>query len=241
MPHSYPDGGQPINGFTTPDIQIAEIAPRLGSIDTYRRTGRIAYLDDFSLNTWTDPAPGFGANDIVMTPVLRGVSALRLTPYTAGSFLELVYKRFPTFETTKTGLEITNAGPISPASGSRFDMTLYRNVGGQQWYGAIRNSYTLGAIQYSSDGLSWTTVFTYSLSDAVQQWSNIKIVFDFTVSPPKIIRMYYNDRSAVLSVNMQVAAAALGEYTYVELRATDGSAAGKPVYLQDFILTLDEA
>lgn len=241
MPHSYPDGGQPPQGFTTPDIQIAEIAPRLGSIDTYRRTGRIAYLDDFSLNTWVQATASGSQTDLVSTPVLRGVSSLRLTPASSAGFFDSIYKRFPTFETTKIGLEISNAGPIAPASGMRFDMTLNRNIGGQQWYGSIRNSYTAQQIQYSSDNLTWTPVFNYSLSDFAIQWSNIKIVFDFTVNPPQITRMYYNDQKVILSVNMQITTTVLGESTSVELRATDGSGAQKPVYVQDFILTLDEA
>lgn len=235
------DGYNPafLNAWTT---DLGEVAARIGSIDTIRRTGKVAYLDDFAVNkSWVLSTSGVAG--IVATPALRDWGSMRITPIAASPFNAAIAKNFPTFTSTKLGMEIT----VTPSGGGSgvytFDMFFMRNLGGAQYVGGIRNDFINGLIQYQDNTGAWITAFTYNPPAlGFPTWMNLKLTFDFT-SPgaPVTTRISYNNQEKDIFSGMRNAGGTTGEFTEIEFVVTDNSGGQHSVYLQDFILTIDEA
>lgn len=248
MPHSYPDGGQPVNGFTTPDIQIAEIAPRIGSIDTYRRTGKVVLIDNFMTLNWHTPYLINGAaTDIVLcregiSGGWRSNTALRITPSNTG-VIQYVYKQLPVFENTRYGVEVNltpleNYGTVT--NGYYAYLDIVRQMGGKYYTAGLRVDFKNGKVSYYTLLGTYIDVITFTPGPTTTgERINIKLVADFMIH--QTIRAYYNDQVAQINDAMNFTNISGPDITVIHLAASDADLSLRPVFFQDLIVTMDEA
>ena len=118
MPHGHPDWGASAQLSTVYSLQdLAELAARLGSINTFDRRGNVVFLDDFEagLSRWEVGTYGTGAAAVVS--VYRshsGAYAAKLTTGSDGAQAIEIRRQIPRPVAGKIGLEFSWAwdGPL---------------------------------------------------------------------------------------------------------------------------------
>ena len=240
---SGPDDGYDPNNLSALLTDNAEIAARLGSPDTLRRTGKVAWLDEMSvLNPWAISASG-GSADIVSSMVMRGFSSLRLTPPASTNSMS-VQRYFPSMVTDRMGFEVSIAPKImygTITNGYRAYMMVGQIVGGILYQGGLRIDWLNNVIAYMNYVGNYTNIFNISASSIVSnpQWANLKIVIDLTSF--QTIRAYYNNQSAIITASPLNSGGAAGDFAFVDLEVMDMDSIQRPCYFADAVLTLDEA
>lgn len=97
---TLPDWGMAASSLVSPDIDTAEIAARLGALNTFRRSGRVLYQDECdNLARWIVS----GAVAVDTNKAFTGNSSIKFTPATLAS----ITNNLPMVVSGKYGIEIT--------------------------------------------------------------------------------------------------------------------------------------
>lgn len=111
MPHGQPDWGPVAPTKTVYKLQdMAELAARLGSINTYDRRGETIWMDDFEDNIakWRISTAGTGASITLSTDEARnGAKSAKLVAGSDGAHMAQMYKYFTYPVLSKIGLEVS--------------------------------------------------------------------------------------------------------------------------------------
>lgn len=231
------DGYNPafINAWTT---DLGEIASRLGSIDTLRRTGKVVFFDEFAVMSWTKLGI-IGTFNIVATPAIRYWGSLKMTPGSGPGFFAEAFRNFPNLRNTRVGLEIQYMSNAS-VSTELFQIVITKGVGNNTYQGGLQVKPFSGIISY----MDHNGVFQNGIIPGVQiptgTWQNFKVVFDFGVSPGQTVAIYQNQDSLILSENLFLLAAGPSPFVTVQINQIDTSGAFNYVNVEDFIMTVDE-
>lgn len=208
MPHGYPDWGGAAPVVTVYSLQdLAELAARLGSIDTFDRRGNVVWFDDFEsgIENWRRSGPGAYSIDWDSKYAKTGGFSCRITTDTG----------FPATISKYFGF------PVLSAMGFEFSFSYTQN-----WqylylviYLADGTNLSIAAVRYNAVTKMWQYMATdgsyqdipgssYTLSPMVEEFDTMKLVADFITG--KYSRLLVNSQVFDLSaLSLRKYAAAL--------------------------------
>lgn len=222
------------------NVDIAELAARLGSIVTFDRRGNLVWMDDFEHGAakWVLSGTGLGnAQAITTTRARNGTSSMLLT---AGSTLNLDaqmtrYMPFPAI------------GPVgeefSFSLGSDVDYFIYKMTllyNDVIYRGEIKFDVTNSKIQYrNSAGVLTDLISPYTLTSSDTYFMTTKLVVDWATNKYK--RFIINEATYDMSTLALYSVANPG-WNYLHLQIDVWSTAGDngKLYVDDLIVTQNE-
>lgn len=231
-----PDEGQTPNGYTWPDIQLAEVAPRLGSAVTFRRDGRVLLVDDFQSLQWLRQTLS-GSFSISHNFALNGYSSLKMTPpATPINNLVGIYRNFPVTYLTTMGFELSFYMPtVGVYNNLSVDLSVFsHNVNTRVGW---RINFVANQAFYLNSGGGWTFALPLSLGSG--NWVNVKMTGDYVGLTTN--RMLVNGSGLTINAPAQSFATVAGEYFQMSVILDAVANVNVPIYLDNFILTTDEA
>lgn len=110
MAHGQPDYSGTSQKITTYSLSdMAELAARLGSINTFDRRGDLVWYDDFeaTLNKWVNNGNGTGHDaDVSTTAARNGAQSCKIVTGSDGQLSGVIYAYAPELVKSKVGLEV---------------------------------------------------------------------------------------------------------------------------------------
>ena len=182
MAHGHPDWGisQP-RKTVYPVTDLAELAARLGSINTFDRRGDTVWMDDFedNINKWNYSGSGTGwAVALSTDQALHGAKSAKLTTGNAVTNSTYIAKHHPLPVSSRLGLEISFT---TDTSLSYIQFGLAYSTGTSYREASIRYiPGEPGSLQYKDETGIWTEFATTTLPDVQSLFHTIKIVADLS-------------------------------------------------------------
>jgi len=241
MTHTAPDWGANAPKATIYSLSdLAELAARLGSIDTYERRGDVIFLEDFEsgLMRWTSDLTGVGG-------VLPSV-----TSEVAASGFQSIKSTTPTGDNNLVHLGHTHHLPILGRIGCecafRFTTNLFADdtgyfqlalniYTGQRWkIASVRfRSFDL---EYYDDSGNWIEIANINAGEL--RFHRLKFVVDFLKS--LYVRAIFDNVVFLLSAPCRDIADTSPLGLDVDIYWHGPAAVGRDTWLDDFILTQNE-
>lgn len=234
-----PDWSSQYGDLGAPLLDLSELAPRLGSPNTYRRSGRVLYQDAFDYN-------GFVPKNcnlyLSMQRPFAGSACLVLVNNlvdTGGS----AYKCFPLLDTRTIGIEVFIAnretGYTDPFKAGilleTFSSTSYKKMG-------VRFNYPDQNFEYLTSSDTWGVLSSARDIDLIAyQYQNVKFVADLESNTYK--RIYFNDllfSEPDYTLYYYVAGAPQGKTMQVSVLIDDENLQGLSAAFDNVIVTVDE-
>ena len=242
MAHGTPDYGilTPVSTvYTSQDT--AELAVRLGSIDTHDRRGNVIFLEDFegTLIRWQTDLTGVGAAVDVSTDRARnGKQSCKMTLGQGEGNDCLAYHRQPMPRDTGLGLE---ASVIIPYQTQKTSIALIRWGDGYQKQGYLRYDLTTSELQLYAAVIGWTAFASgITLRHVDYYFHTFKIVVDFVNN--KYIRAIVDHIEYDLSAYaVNAVADTQGARLRSELRGYNSDGENHDLYWDDIIVTRNES
>lgn len=179
----YPDGGFPSGAGAFPLVgDLAELAARLGSPDTYDRRGNVIFADDFRHGdvSWENiEGEGDGEVAVVAADSYQGPFCLRITSGDEAGVDQstVVYKNISAGNVSKYGLECSVRFYVA---WDNFRLRMDRRDGTTSYAAEIRLSYADDEIQYLDSDSNYTKIAALAgVAKAVGQYHTVKLVVDF--------------------------------------------------------------
>lgn len=240
---TYPDYGRSETGFPSPDIDLTELAARLGSVNTYRRDGKVIFYDPFEIQSWIFLAGG-GAGckaEITTAQKLRGYSSLLLTPGSSNPFTSEIVKYFPPLPNRRYGVEVAvSPGSALANTGYLFNVFCNKYLNTEATVGGFQIDYIAEQLKYYNSAATWE--YLADLPDPnydIPRWANVKIVLDFNTR--NTIRILWGEQTFTINQPMyQFTSVDIGDTMYLNIEARDTNGMQRPVYVSDLIITIDE-
>jgi hypothetical protein len=232
-----PDYGKSLS--VPPDIDNAEIPPRLGSPVAFRRTGRAVYYDLFTSTATFMLNAGAGGSSVIDTSIsYRGASSLRIIP---GTVKTEIARFFPwTSPNTKMGIELTFG-----AASTIFDSVVYMLLAGcwlnNNTVATLQLDFSTGDLSYNvGAGLVLLANYSFKRYNPFVVWHNWKLIIDASSTVnDKLASVIYDTDNYAIGAALSEAGGG-GHYTYVAIGATPHVNNTLPFYISDFIFTIDE-
>jgi len=241
MPHGLPDFGASTPKETIfGQVDIAELAARLGSIATYDRRGDVVWMDSFeaALVKWEASPFGVGASVAVDNTTARsGAQSVKLQAGNAVDDYALVQRAFPILVFSKIGAEISfTVG----AADHEFEVRFVLYTGSERWYFYVRYVRSSNALQVWDAVGGWVTIATKKLIESSYCYHQLKLVVDFIIKD--YVRLLVDDSAYDISPYAGVSAVnATSPSVYIILRHNNKVAfLNTYTYIDDFILTQNE-
>ncbi len=197
MPHGYPDWGGATPVATVYNLQdLAELAARLGSIDTFDRRGNVIAFDDFEsgIEQWRRSGAGAYSIDWDSKYAKTGGFSCRITTDSGWQATISKYIGFPVL--SKIGVEFS----FSYTQNWQY---LYLEVllqdGVSAFYTGIRYNAATKMWQYRATDGSYQDIpgSSFTLSPMVEEFDTVKLVIDFSTG--KYSRLLINSQVFDLS------------------------------------------
>jgi len=235
---SYPDFGVAPSDSITADVDMGELAARMGSPMTWRRDGRVLALTNFSpgMNGW---AKDLGDTEIEILQqgnrVYSGSSSLHAWSLIAGQDRS-IYKTIPGLATSRIGLECMFCEDFLHHHLLELRIRNRRNAL-TSWEGILRVDLENGLVYYLNNAGAWVLCYTHGRPYLQPVFHNFKLVVDFTTG--QYIRAHTDEVQINLNIPM-FATAVVSDFLYFSLTA--GSKAGILVacYWDNVIITAAE-
>lgn len=219
---------------TAPDIDLTELPARLGSPVTIRKSGRVYVYDPFdNLVSWLS-APGTGS--IVTDPnfSMRSGSSVKMA---CGNTNASLTRSVPLITFNRAGLELTFAPDLACDSQLSMQITAHLGTG-------FLSSMRAGLVyDFSNNNLTTiaavpATITTYDyVKKTPPVWINMKIICD--LDPFVIRRVLFNELTVDMSSPM-LRVTGSGKGFEIILKSTKVTSTAAPLWMEDFIFTLDE-
>lgn len=240
MAHGQPDFGVYAAKTTTYGLaDMAELAARLGSINTFDRRGDVIWMDDFEashLNKWSILSPA-GSGALSTEKAKSGAQSVKcVTGAVADDYVQML-KYFPYPVLSKAGIEVW----VSHLSLSDQDLLIfcYLNDGTNRYESRLKYTLGTGRVDIWDENGAYVQVGTVLMAVSGIQFNFFKLVSDFINKTYAhiIINSTLIDVSAyplysVASASTQVITASILPATLV--------ATAKTSYVDDFIYTQNE-
>ncbi|MBT9148555.1 MAG: hypothetical protein DDT32_02330 [Syntrophomonadaceae bacterium] len=172
--------------------EMAELAARLGSINTFDRRGDVIWMDEFgdNINKWLIDRWGVGSSATLSTETaLCGSRSAKLsTGSVSGNFSRIVrYQHIPL--DTPIGFEVSFAG-IPWGGEHRFDPSI--NTGTHFVITAVRFIASTGTLSVWIRPHTWLTLVSgLTILDHLQAFSTIKVIYN--IPARRYHRVYFNN------------------------------------------------
>lgn len=223
------------------DRDVLEAIAREGAPCTFIRSGRAVYVDTFdsTLGPWYFTVRGTGsAAAIVTTGQFRGAGCLKLTPGSDGAFSGTLAKDMPLILSGRMGFEMMVwHGLLHDV----LSMTVYIVID------EVLQTY---AVYYDAENARIYVVDWDSGGDIVYDgfgdvrnanpaYHLIKMVID--TDKQQYVQIQFDNKILDASAyTPEIAAQAVPDYLGVRLVCSDGEGTQGPVYVDDFLITVDE-
>ena len=241
MTHGRPDFDLTGSTRTTyPVMDLGELAARVGSPVTFDRRGDVVWFDDFEQpgGKWQIATSGVGATVVRNYVSARnGTFSLNMITGDAVDNYATISRRMPMFNDQRVGVE---------ANIEFSDNTKYTRLW-VQWYDGT--NYTTGAVRYNdltpgfevlTPGSVWVAITpTIGLYSTLHLWHNIKLVVDYETD--KYVRLMVDGVEYDLSA-YSLTSLASADYPnlFISLQVTNAAAGNHGIFLDDFIVTINE-
>jgi hypothetical protein len=238
--HGQPDFGMYAKKTTTYSLSdMAELAVRLGSIDSFDRRGDVVCLDDFetAVLKWSVSTHDGESAGVDTTYPKSGNQDCKLALVDqAGSFV-IMNKGFTLLPSSRIGAEISFA---VPDSNTYFYLTLYLEDGTKLHTSKIKVDFDGGTLSYyGSDGNEHIFATGLKFTSEAYAFHTIKVVVDF--STDKYVRCLYAGVEYDLSTySLYTAGHVVAPYIYASIQLQPRVQAVAYIYIDDFILTQNE-
>lgn len=241
MAHTAPDytsKGKTARVFWS--IDNAELAARLGSINTYDRRGNVVWYDDMETgaNKWIKNTVGAGASIATTNTASRnGTYSMLLTTGSTLTFAATLTKNLPLPSLVKLGLELSLNFDADMESVAAFYMVRYNNV---RYTAGVEFDHVNNVVKYWTSAGAWSaSVKSVTYLHTLDMFYQSKLVVDFATG--KYVRLLFGDASIDLStISMQSAANAGNNILTVQIGATGTNAKNALCYIDDVILTQND-
>lgn len=231
---TFPDWGAAVSPLISPDVDVAELASRMGSHANLRRGGRVTYMDSFDQGVilWTL----VNSFEYYGVKAYRAPAAIRMSPLAGAAATMTRY--FPPIFVGKHGAEITFRFD-SGLDGLYLVMTKSDGTaGGHQYSGNIVLNFVDLTIK----------IHTVATGDYLQVgdlnnylyygYNNLKLICDLENN--RYVSYWFNSDNIAIDYPMWDDGVAPYEYYNVRVGATD-TAGLSSAYIGDFIATMAEA
>ena len=195
----YPDGGFASGGMAYPLVgDLAELASRLGGLNTFNREGNVIYIENFESGAPQWSESGYGAGADMMVSSLRALSPPFSLQLTTGSSEERGIKttlNLPLFERSVFGLEYAFTHELAT---SEHIAHFYVHEGTKRYEYFVKLDVSAGELELKVDNGDWD-VFASGLNMKTDAWTfhQLKLVVD-TVDN-EYVRFLYDDTEYDLS------------------------------------------
>lgn len=241
MPHGHPDWGASAQLSTVYSVQdLAELAARLGSIDTFDRRGNVVFLDDFEngIAKWEALASGSASAVALSTARARnGAYSCKLTTGAAvDDYAQILRELAPPVD-GPIGVEVNFS---LDSLGVRLTLQLVRYDAPGYTSFIARFNISTGVIALMVDPGVWQTIATgVALAAAATLFYTLKLVVD--TATRRYVRLIMGQTAYDL-------AAYGGLYSstpttpelLVSIRAANHATGTKNTYVDDVIVTQNE-
>lgn len=225
--------------YTGDPVTNAELAARLGRINTFDRRGEVVWFDDFedNLAKWVVSASGLGASVALSTASAKnGAQSCKITSGNVIGDYSQIIKYTPYPKLTRIGFEIafTCNGSMSTYN---FSIILYD---GTNYYEcSLRYLPPTTDLQAYNDG-AWVSLSTaIKIYNSSSLFNIIKIVGDF--STKKLTRVMLNHHQFDLTpYAMFTSDSAVGACLQFTVNALTAVNSNQPCYVDDAIITQNE-
>lgn len=241
MAHGHEDFHRKAEVYiTADDIDLNELAARLGSIVTFERHGKALILDDFeaSLLKWLISAAGVGASVGLSSEWAKnGAQSVKIVTSAVPGQDSHFYRTFGYPSSNRYGVEIS----FSPWSKSSYvRLRVVFRLAGTFWVFELKIRVTESEIYYFDDQEAWVLAYSGSTLDTSDRNSyTLKLVFNPTLG--EYVRAIFNNTILDLSgIAGYSAPTVWNDYIWVGLFTGTEATAGKTAYFDDFIFTYDE-
>lgn len=242
-----PDYGVSQTQLGSPDIDLAELAART-SIDTFRRSGRVIYLDPCdSVAPWiTGGSSGWNVSPDPAFSYM-GPNSIRLTPGTSppATYDATMIKTIPalgltTNLNTKIGIEFYfSAEYIEAASPAFLEVSCLFDpiLAAQASFNKLRFVMADGSLMYFN-GMTEVTIpgitLPYNCPGQVT-WHNLKILYSFG----RYYGLFFD--GANIPFDLTVTPGATSGFSTTQIKFLWRDINGSRLWLDNIILTIDEA
>ena len=241
MAHGQPDFGQFTGKTTTYALSdMAELAARLGSIDTFDRRGDVVWLDNFedNIDKWEILLGGVGAAAVLSTEAARnGARSAKLTTGNLANNYALIRKHLPSPVPSKVGFEVSFTVD-DDLNGLYFALQL---LDGVNRHVAMINYHpdTDRLYYYDNAGVEQLIAAGLNLQAAIYHFHTLKLVADMVNY--RYVRLILNEVTYDLSnFTMQAIPDATLPTLWAYVAAFTGVAANLSIYVDDAIITQNE-
>ena len=206
---TYPDNGVTPSQYIPADIDMGELASRLGSADRYRREGRIISQADFSPTNdgwWIHPlerpycfySPEYS---IIGNASLCTLGGDHLT--TNG-----IEKYLPITSNLTYGLSFYTK--VDTHLEQRTSAVIRMSNGVKNIQGGVRVWWKNGQVFYYDNSGTWYNFFTDLNLVSLYKWVNIKIIVDFETN--KYLRIFINNVDVLNAQPLMYSLTPVAEY-----------------------------
>ena len=221
-------------------IDVAELAARLGSINTYDRRGNVMFMEDFEGGTlfWNTEGVGTGNSAALSTVWAKsGSQSCALTAGAGALGQSYIYRDLLVKVIGNIGLE--SSFTVDPDTSYVFMSLRYYNGAGYV-EGGIRYDNANNKIQYLNSGNTYTDLITnLKINTQTKQFSTWKMVLDLSNSEYE--RVMVNDEDVDMDgIDLKSVVAANSKYIMIRIRHDSSHADAKTIYVDDVILTQNE-
>lgn len=177
---TYPDFGAAQSGTIAPDIDIAELAARMGSPVTWRRDGRVLSLTNFSPDAdgWVLSSGGATVEIASSDYIYSGDASCHLFTTVNPPATGNIYKRIPIPSSARIGLEAMICENVGVDHDVYF--TLYRKVDNANYTKAgVKIEMITGRAYYLNNVGAYVLFYTRPAAYTREMNHNFKLVVDF--------------------------------------------------------------
>lgn len=225
-------------------LGAAELAARLGSIDTFERRGNVIWMDDFEAPKlkWVSATSGAGASVALSTAEsLRGIQSVKLDVGTASGGYSMIYRYLAApRSTTKVGFEFafTTRANVSYIV---FGGSIHDGV--NKTFGKIVVDYSANLIKYtksSNGGYNYIdTGLDPQLSNNTRLFHMLKFVFDYSTKEWERV-FFDNEEADLTNMPMYTAADVTKKQTYLEVELHGDEVLSTYIYVDNVVITQNE-
>ena len=235
---SYPDFGVAPSDSIASDIDIAELAARLGTNLKWRRDGRVLVSSNFSpgRDGWIFGLGTAEMEILASNYVYSGESCVHAWS-TANPAQRFLTKTLPLSPSTKLGLEVMICE--HPTFDHIFNLTIMRQATvAVVDTGSIRMNMAAGTIEYLDNAGAWIQFYTLGGPPfANGYWHNFKLVCDFENNT--YVRAYADDILIPMGFLLYDALGFV-DNMFFEIGATAAAQSNINCYLDNAIITSTE-
>lgn len=221
-------------------IDIGELAARLGSIDNYDRRGNVIFMEDFedNINRWFK-FPIVGASSIaVSTERSRtGASSMKMTHSATDAETLYANNFLPIPVSGRFGLE------LSWTRGSNIDelqISIKKYDGTKRYDGIVKVDFANSRVRIYVAGGNWTDVVTSKTFYTMEYcFHTLKLVIDTATN--KYVRLLLNNTEYDISASTVYSTTdTTGEHFRLQVQTLNGSAAANYTFIDDIVFTQNE-